>query len=125
MTILNFLLSYYFTFACDNKIDFGFILVFIIIEKYYPYLVPIFLLIQSVVLVEDKKFDLLLETVVLVETKKFDLLLEPVLLFGPGAFTFYTNNLYPFIILKLIKLMPKGLFQIQEKFEKKNSIKHQ
>ena len=93
---------------------FGFILVFIIIERYYPYLVPLFLFIQSVVLVQDKKFDLLLKPVVLVETKKFDLLLEPVLLFVPGPFTFYTNNLNPFI-LKLIKF--KGLFQILEKFE--------
>ena len=78
---------------------FGFILVFIIIERYYPYLVPLFLFIQSVVLVQDKKFDLLL---------------EPVPLFVPGPFTFYTNNLNPFI-LKLIKF--KGLFQILEKFE--------
>lgn len=51
---------------------------------------------------------MLLKPVVLVETKKFDLLLEPVLLFGPGPFTFFTNNLNPFI-LKLIKFMPKGI----------------
>ena len=63
-------------------------------------------------------FYLFIQSVVLVEDKKFDLLLEPVVLFGPGAFTFYTNNLNLFT-LKLIKLMLKRLFQIQEKFEKK------